>query len=50
MKSALDTDTTIYDNVYLAVGRFMRCNFITADRAFRDKVNTNEVVFIGEWE
>ncbi len=49
MKSALDTDTTIYDNVYLAVGRFRRCNLITADRAFRDKVNTNEVIFIGEW-
>jgi predicted nucleic acid-binding protein len=50
MKSALDTDTTIYDSVYLAVGRFKRCNLITADRAFRDKINTNEVVFIGEWE
>ena len=50
MKSALDTDTTIYDNVYLAVGRFKRCNLITADRAFRDKINTNEVVFIGELE
>ena len=50
MKSALDTDTTIYDNVYLAVGRFRRCNFITADKVFRDKINTNEVIFIGEWE
>ena len=50
MKSALDTDTTIYDNVYLAVGRYKRCNLITADGAFRNKVNTNEVVFIGEWE
>jgi predicted nucleic acid-binding protein len=40
----------IDDNVYLAVGRFKRCNLITADRAFRDKVNTNEVVFIGELE
>ena len=50
MKFALDTDTTIYDSVYLAVGRFKRCNLITADRAFRDKVNTNEVVFIGEWD
>ena len=50
MKSALDTDTTIYDNVYLAVGRFKRCNLITADRVFRDKINTNEVVFIGELE
>ena len=50
MKSALDTGTAIYANVYLAVGRFKRCNLITADRAFRDKVNTNEVVFIGELE
>ena len=50
MKSALGTDATIYDSVYLAVGRFKRCNLITADRAFRDKVNTNEVVFIGELE
>ena len=50
MKSALDTGTTIYDNVYLAVGRFRRCNLITADKVFRDKINTNEVVFIGELE
>jgi len=50
MKFALDTDTTIYDSVNLAVGRFKRCDLITADRAFRDKVNTNEVVFIGELE
>ena len=50
MKSALDTDTTIYDSVYLAVGRFRRCNFITADKVFRDKINTNEVIFIGELE
>ena len=48
MKSALDTDTTIYDNVYLTVGKFKRCDLITADNVFRDKVNTNEVVFIGE--
>ncbi len=48
MESALDTDTTIYDNVYLAVGRFKRCNLITADKVFRDKINTNEVIFIGE--
>ncbi len=50
IKSALDTDTTIYDDVYLAVGRFRRCNFITADKVFRDKINTNEVIFIGELE
>jgi len=50
MKSALDTNTTIYDNVYLAVCRFRRCNLITADKVFRDKVNTNEVIFIGELE
>lgn len=49
MDSALDTDTTIYDNVYLAVGRFKRCNLITADKVFRNKINTNEVIFIGEW-
>jgi len=48
MDSALDTDTTIYDNVYLAVGRFKRCNLITADKVFRNKINTNEVIFIGE--
>ena len=48
MNSALDTNTTIYDNVYLAVGRFKRCNLITADKVFRDKINTREVLFIGE--
>jgi predicted nucleic acid-binding protein len=48
MDSALDTDTTIYDNVYLAVGRFKKCNLITADKVFRNKINTNEVIFIGE--
>jgi predicted nucleic acid-binding protein len=48
MNSALDTNTTIYDNVYLAVGRFKRCNLITADKVFRDKINTSEVLFIGK--
>ena len=48
IKSALDTDTTIYDDVYLAVGRFKRCNLITADKVFRDKINTSEVLFIGK--
>ena len=48
MDSALDTDTTIYDNVYLAVGRFKKCNLITVDKVFRNKINTNEVIFIGE--
>jgi len=50
MKSALDTGTPIYDNVYLAVGRFKRCPLITADKAFREKVGTEEVLFIGELE
>ncbi|RZN34219.1 MAG: PIN domain-containing protein [Methanophagales archaeon ANME-1-THS] len=50
MKSALDTDTPIYDNVYLAVGRLSRCDLITADKVFQDKVNTNDGVFVGELE
>ena len=48
MNSALDTNTTIYDNVYLAVGRFKRCRLITADKVFRDEINTSEVLFISE--
>ena len=48
MNSALETNTTIYDNIYLAVGRSKRCRLITADKVFRDKINTNDVLFIGE--
>jgi predicted nucleic acid-binding protein len=48
MNSALETNTTIYDNIYLAVGRSKRCRLITADKVFQDKINTNDVLFIGE--
>jgi predicted nucleic acid-binding protein len=50
MKLALDTDTPIYDNVYLATARLRKCNFITADKEYADNIDTKDVIFIGDWK
>lgn len=49
MKLAVDTDTPIYDNVYLAVGRLKNCHLITTDKEYVKKINSDDVLFISDW-
>lgn len=49
MKLAVDTNTPIYDNVYLAVGRLKNCHFITTDKEYVNKSNSDDVLFISDW-
>lgn len=49
MEYALETYTTIYDNVYLSVSRLKKCPLITADEGYVKKINSRDVIFIRDW-
>lgn len=50
MRLAVETNTPIYDNVYFAVSRLKNCCFITTDKEYCDKINSNDVLFISDWK
>jgi len=48
LKTALDTDTTIYDSVYFAVAKLNKCPLITADKNYVKRIKSKDVIFIGD--
>ncbi|MCG2782821.1 MAG: type II toxin-antitoxin system VapC family toxin [Candidatus Altiarchaeales archaeon] len=48
LKTALDTNTTIYDSTYLAVARLNKCPLITADKEYIKRIKSKDVIFIGD--